>query len=57
MLAGTRDAEGLDEPLLAEVAEVAGARIGRSIVVLAKVTTGDHSKRTNGRQRAGLRPA
>jgi len=47
MLAGTRDAEGLDEPLLAEVAEVAGARIGRSIVVLAKVTTGDHSKRTS----------
>jgi len=57
MLAGTRDAEGLDEPLLAEVAEVAGAWIGRLVVVVAKVTTGDHAKRTDSRQRAGLRPA
>src|SRR5262245_43640676 len=33
----------LDQPLLAEVAQVAGARIGRPIVVIPEITTGDHS--------------
>jgi hypothetical protein len=49
--------DGLDQPLLAKVSQVARAWIGRSIVVIPEITTGDHSKRTNGRERTRLRAA
>jgi hypothetical protein len=57
VIAVTGHAHRLDQALLAKMPEVPGARVGRSVVVVPKVTTGDHSKRTNGRQRTGLRAA
>jgi hypothetical protein len=57
MIAIPRHTDGLDQPLLAKVPEVARAWISRAIVVVPEITTGDHSKRANGRQRAGLRAA
>jgi hypothetical protein len=47
----------LDQPFLAKVSQVARAWVGRTIVVVAEITTGDNSKGTNGRERAGLGPA
>ena len=44
----------LDEALLAQVSKVPGPRVGTAAVVVAKVTTGDHSKGSNGRERARL---
>jgi len=57
VIAVTRHAYGLDQSLLAEMSEVAGPWVGRSVMAVPKVTTGDHSKRTNGCQRTGLRAA
>jgi hypothetical protein len=45
----------LDQPLLTEMTKVARSRIGRTIVVVSEITTGDHSKRADGRQRSRLR--
>jgi len=56
VLTVARHANGLDEPLLTEVAEVTGTWIDRAIVMVAEVTTGDHSKRADRGQRARLRP-
>jgi hypothetical protein len=51
----TGQALGSDEPLLAEVSEVARPWIGRTLVVVAKVACRDDPKRADGRQRAGFR--
>jgi hypothetical protein len=45
-------ADGLDQTLFAKVPEVARAWISRAIVVVSQVTTGDHSKGADRRQRA-----
>ena len=57
VIAITGHADGLDQPLLAKMPEVAGPWVGRPVVVVPEITTGDHSKRTDGRQRARLRAA
>ena len=46
-----------DQPLFAKMPQIAGARIGGTIAVIPKITTGDHSKRADSCQRARLRPA
>jgi hypothetical protein len=48
VIAITRHADGLDQPLFAKVSKVARAWIGRAIVVVPDITTGDHSKGANG---------
>jgi hypothetical protein len=53
-LAVPRNSNGLDESTFAKVTEVAVPGIARAIVVVAKVTTGDHSKGADGCQGAGL---
>jgi hypothetical protein len=45
-------ARGLDQPLFAQVSQVAGPWISRAPVVVSKITTGDHSECTNGRERS-----
>jgi hypothetical protein len=40
--------------LFAEVSQVAGPWIGRAPIVVSKITTGDHSEGTNGRERPGF---
>jgi hypothetical protein len=45
-------ANGRDKATFSKVPQVAGPGIGRAIVVVAEVTTGDHSKGTDGRERA-----
>jgi hypothetical protein len=50
-------ARGLDQPLLAQVSEVAGPWISRAPIVVSEITTGDHSECTNGRERPGFRAA
>src|SRR5262245_17336688 len=57
VLARTGHARGLDEPLVAEVPKIASARTQPPIPVVAKITTGDHSKRADGRERPRLRAA
>ena len=52
MVAVSGHARGLDQPLFAQVSQVAGAWISRAAVVVSEITTGDHSERTNGRERA-----
>jgi hypothetical protein len=56
-LAVTGHPDGLDEPLFAQVPEIAGARVCRTVVAVAEVTTGDNSKRADGGQGARLRAA
>jgi hypothetical protein len=51
VVAVTRHTCGLDEPLLPKVAQVSGARVSQSIIVVSEVTTRDHSERTHGRER------
>jgi methyl coenzyme M reductase alpha subunit len=46
-----RHPHGLDEPLFAQVSQVAAAWVCRAIVVAAKVAAGDYSEGTDGRQR------
>ena len=41
----------VDEPLLAKVAQLSGARVSRSIIVVSEVTTRDDSERTHCRER------
>ena len=48
MVAVTGHARGLDQPLFAQVSQVAGPWISRATVVVAEITTGDNSERTNG---------
>ena len=57
VVASARDANRLDEALLTEVPEVAGTRVKWTITVVPEITTGDHPKRTDGRERARLRAA
>jgi hypothetical protein len=47
-------AHRLNQPLLAEVSQVARAWVSRSIVVVPEVTTGDHSEGTHRSKRARL---
>ena len=54
MVAMAGHADGLDQPLLSKMSEVARPWIGRAIVVVPEITTGDHSKRADGRERARL---
>jgi len=46
---------GSDEPCLAEMSQVAGARTARTLVVIAEVACRDHPKRPDGRERAAFR--
>ena len=52
MIAVPGHARGLDQPLFAQVSQVARAWIGGAAVVVAQITTGDHSECTDGRERA-----
>jgi hypothetical protein len=54
MVAVAGHADGLDQPLLSKVSEVAGPWVGRSIVVVQEITTGDNSEGTDRRECAGL---
>ena len=56
-LAVTGHTNGLDEPLLAQVSEIAGPRVGWPVVAVAEITTGDHSEGADGGQGARLRTA
>jgi hypothetical protein len=50
MIAVPGDSRCLDQPLFAQVPQVAGAWISRAAVVVAEIATGDHSERANGRE-------
>jgi hypothetical protein len=54
VLAGAWHSGCLDQSLFAQVPQVAGPRIERAVVLVAEITTGDHSKRADRRQRARL---
>jgi hypothetical protein len=54
MVAVSGHARGLDQPLFAEVPQVAGPWISRAPIVVSEITTGNHSECTNGRERPGL---
>ena len=54
MVAMTGHADGLDQPLLSKMSKVARPWIGSAIVVVPEITTGDHSKGADGRERARL---
>jgi hypothetical protein len=56
-IASAWDANRLNEPLLAQVPEIARARIEWTILMIAEIATGDHSKRPDGSERAGFRAA
>ena len=45
-----RQPHGFDQAGFAQVPEVARTRIRRPIIVVAEVSTGDHSKSTDGRE-------
>jgi hypothetical protein len=47
-------ASGLDQPLFAQVSQVAGPWISRAPIVVSEITTGDHSECTNGRECPGF---
>jgi hypothetical protein len=55
MIAVPWHACGLDQPLFAQMPQVARPRVSRAVV--AEITTGDHSERANGRERARFRAA
>jgi hypothetical protein len=57
MVARTGHPNGFDQPLLAKMSKIARAWIGRTIVMISEITTGDHSKRTDGGERPRLRAA
>jgi hypothetical protein len=57
MVAISGHARGLDQPLFAEVPQIAGPWISRAPIVVSEITTGDHSECTNGRERPGFRAA
>ena len=50
VLAGAGHSSGLDQALLAEVAEVAFARVVLPVAAIAEITTGDHSEGPDGSQ-------
>jgi hypothetical protein len=50
-------ARGLDQPLVAEMTQVARAWISRAAVMVSEVTSGDHSKGTDRSERTRLRAA
>ena len=54
MVTRARQTLGLDQPLLAQVAQVAGARVRRRTAGVQEITTGDHPKRTDRGQGARL---
>src|SRR5919106_4838261 len=54
MVAVSGHARGLDQPLFAQVSQVARPGIRRASIVVSEITTGDHSERTNGRERPGF---
>ncbi len=54
MVAVPGHARGLDQPFFAQVSQVAGPWISRAPIVVSEITTGDHSERTNGRERPGF---
>jgi hypothetical protein len=54
LFAVTRDANGLDKTLFAEVAEVAATRIARPVITIAKVAGGHDPKRTDRHEGAAL---
>ena len=54
MVAVSGHARGLDQPLFAQVSQIAGPWISRAPIVVPEITTGDHSERTNGRERPGF---
>ncbi|MBI1873313.1 MAG: hypothetical protein HYS05_05395 [Acidobacteria bacterium] len=54
VLAGAWHANRLDQPLLAEMPKISDVRICCAAVVIAEITTGDHSKRPDARERTGL---
>jgi hypothetical protein len=54
MVAMTGHADGLDQALFAEVAQVARPWVGGAIIMVPEITTGDHSKGADGRERARL---
>ena len=54
MVAVPWHARGLDQPLFAQVSQVARAWISRAPIVVSEITTGDHSECTNGRERPRL---
>ncbi|MCA1586257.1 MAG: hypothetical protein LC791_16290 [Acidobacteria bacterium] len=57
MIAVPRHARCLDQPLFAQVPQVARTWISGAAVVVAEITTGDHSERANGRERSRFRAA
>src|SRR5262249_3825412 len=57
MIARPWHPDRLDEALLAKVPQFAVTRVEAAIVRVAQVTTGDHSERADGRQRARFRTA
>jgi len=57
VVAVSRQALDVDQPLFTQVTEVARTRVGATAVVVAKITTGDHSERADCRERARVRPA
>lgn len=57
LLAMAGDANGLDQPLLTEMSEIAVARIARPTGVVPKVTRRDDAKRSNRGKGSALRPA
>jgi hypothetical protein len=54
VFAGTWHTDALHQALFAQVTQVAGTRIERTIMMVCEVTTGDHSKRADGCQRTRL---
>lgn len=46
MVAVSGHARGLDQPLFAQVSQVAGPWISRAPIVVSEITTGDHSECT-----------
>ena len=52
VIAISRHAHDLDQPFLAKVSQVAGRGSAGLIVVVPEITTGDHSKGADGRERA-----
>ena len=54
MVAVSGHAPGLDQPLFAQVSQIAGPWISRAPIVVAEITTGDHSECADGRERPGF---
>jgi hypothetical protein len=51
MVAVSGHARGLNQPLFAQMSQVAGPWISRAPIVVSEITTGDHSEYANGRER------